>query len=156
MADALDVPERGTRLIAKVEAAFDAVDLAEDGSAPRVLFILSMQGGRIMAAGAETGADAIIRLAGGQNALAGFDDYLPVRDEAVLDAAPETILMMDRGGDHAAAEADLFTHPAIAATPAGRARSVVRMNGLLLLGFGSRTPEAVLALARALGTAEGT
>ena len=44
----------------------------------------------------------------------------------------------------------LLANPAIAATPAGRSRRIVAMDGLLLLGFGPRIGDAVLELARAL------
>ena len=40
--------------------------------------------------------------------------------------------------------------PEIAATPAGAERRVVAMDGLLLLGFSLRLPQAVQGLAEAL------
>ncbi|NBB84477.1 MAG: ABC transporter substrate-binding protein [Alphaproteobacteria bacterium] len=116
---------------------------------PRVMFVLSAQGGRIMASGRDTAADAVIDLAGGRNAVTAFAGYKPLSDEAILAAAPEAIVTMDRG-DAAVAKADLMAQPAIAATPAGRAGRVIAMDGLRLLGFGPRTPEAVADLAAAL------
>lgn len=71
-------------------------------------------------------------------------------DEAILAAAPDVILMMDRGGDLAITDADLAAHPALGATPAVQAGAVIRMNGLLLLGFGPRPPDAPRMLHRAL------
>ena len=86
--------------------------------------------------------------------MAGFQGYKQVTDEAVIAAAPDAILMMDRGGDHGLADDALFAMPAIATTPAAATRSVVRMDGLHLLGFGPRTASAVTELAEALnGTA---
>ena len=58
--------------------------------------------------------------------------------------------MMDRGGDHSIADAELFAHPAIAPTPAGQAKRLVRMDGGYLLGFGPRTAGAIRELATAL------
>jgi len=118
-------------------------------AAPRVMFVLSAQGGRIMASGRGTAADAVIGLAGGRNAVTEFAGYKPLSDEAILAAAPEAIVTMDRG-DAAVARADLLAQPAIAATPAGRAGRVIAMDGLRLLGFGPRTPAAVADLAAAL------
>ena len=60
------------------------------------------------------------------------------------------ILMMDRGGDHGITDDALFSMPSLRLTPAGESRSVVRMDGLLLLGFGPRTAEAVDGLSAAL------
>ncbi|MGR3603550.1 MAG: heme/hemin ABC transporter substrate-binding protein [Heliomarina sp.] len=116
----------------------------------RVLFILSMQGGRIMASGQDTAADGMIELVGATNAMQGFSGYKTVTGEAVIAAAPDVILMMDRSGDHAMADDDLFAHPAIATTPAGENRAVIRMDGMRLLGFSVRTPEAAQELIAAL------
>lgn len=147
---ALGLEPQAEALTGQVRAELDAAEAAA-GQVPeaerkRVLFVLSVQGGRIMAGGSGTAAEGIIRLAGGVNAIEGFSGYKPVTDEAVMTAAPDLILMMDRGGDHAAADADLFAMPALRTTPAAAARSVVRMDGLMLLGFGPRTGQAALAL----------
>ncbi|MEM1272265.1 MAG: ABC transporter substrate-binding protein [Pseudomonadota bacterium] len=156
VAAALGVEARGAELIAEVEAQLQqATRAVADDRPPRVLFILSLQGGRVMASGTDTAAAGIIALAGGVNAVTEFDGYMPMSDEAVAAAAPDIILMMDRGGNHAAADADLFSHPALSITPAGAAQRVVRIDGLLLLGFGPRTPEAVRQLSSAIGTAQG-
>lgn len=116
----------------------------------RVLFVLSMQGGKIMAAGTGTSADGIIRMAGAVNALEGVAGYKQVSDESVIDARPDVVLMMDRGGDHSVADGELFTHPALATTPAGASQALIRMNGGLLLGFGPRTADAIHDLAVSL------
>jgi iron complex transport system substrate-binding protein len=115
-----------------------------------VLFILSVQGGRIMAGGADTAADGIIRLAGGRNAAAGIEGYKPMTDEAVLTAAPDLVMMMDRGGDHAILDAELWAMPALATSPAAAREGILRMDGLYLLGFGPRTGQAALDLNAAL------
>ncbi|RKF14592.1 hemin ABC transporter substrate-binding protein [Roseovarius spongiae] len=116
----------------------------------RVLFVLSGQGGRILAAGRNNEAATVIEMAGAINALDGFEGYKPVSDEAIVQAAPDAILMMTRGGEAMIDDATLFALPAIAATPAGENRAVIRMGGQYLLGFGPRTAQAVQDLADAL------
>ncbi|WP_281966481.1 heme/hemin ABC transporter substrate-binding protein [Roseovarius nanhaiticus] len=150
---ALGVPDRAEALGGEVGAALaDATRSAKrpEAGKKRVLFILSTQGGRVTASGAGTEADAIIRMAGGLNAVMDFEGYRQMTDEAVGGAAPDVILMMDRGGDHGISDEDLLAMPAISLTPAARTRSVIRMDGLLLLGFGPRTAEAVTQLSRAV------
>ena len=150
---ALDVPERADDLVADVEAALaDALADAERPAAEkaRVLFVLSTQGGKINASGTGTAADAMIQMAGGVNAVSEYEGYKQITDEAVGLAAPDVILMMDRGGDHAAADEELFAMPSIKLTPAARTRSVIRMDGLLMLGFGPRTAKAIRSLNDAL------
>ncbi len=157
VADALDLPQEGARLGAEVTRGFAAARAAAATvkTPRRVLFILSLQGGRVMAGGAGTAAEGIITLAGGVNAATGFDGYKPMTDEAVLAAAPDVILMMDREGDQAIGDADIRAQPALAASPAAASVAIVRMDGMLLLGFGPRTPQAALALHAALYDPKG-
>lgn len=148
VAQALDLPEEGKALAARTaEGLAKAKARAASVTNPRrVLFILSLQGGRIMAGGEGSSAESIIQLAGGRNAGTGFQGYKQITDEAVIAAAPDVILMMDREGDLAIADDDVLNHPALSQTPAARNGAIVRMDGLLLLGFGPRTPQAAADL----------
>jgi iron complex transport system substrate-binding protein len=146
----------GPGILKKIAVVGDALDAAAAQTAriapekrKRVLFILSLQGGRILAGGRETQAEGIIEMAGGINAVDAFSGYKQMTDEAISETAPDVILMMDRGGDHAVADDVLLTMPAIRTTPAAKAEAVIRMQGLYLLGFGPRTAQA----ARDLNTA---
>jgi iron complex transport system substrate-binding protein len=152
VAEALGKVEEGAALAAEVAAGVAAAQARADAvtSPKRVLFILSLTGGRVMAGGEGTEAEGIIRLSGGVNAGTGFQGYKPMTDEAVIAAGPDVILMMDREGDMAVADAEALAHPALAETPAGKAAAVVRMDGMLMLGFGPRTPEAADMLYTAL------
>ncbi|MEM6826262.1 MAG: ABC transporter substrate-binding protein, partial [Pseudomonadota bacterium] len=153
VADALGVPQKGVTLADKIEQDLTAAVSEANGDGKRVMFILSMQGGRILASGTDTAADGIIRLAGGENAITAYEGYKPLTDEAAIAARPDVILMMERGGDHGADNSALFSHPGLATTPAAASQAVVRIDGLLLLGFGPRTPEAVKRLSDALAAA---
>lgn len=160
VAEALGVPETAPQPVASLRADLQAAAEAADDQAPaRVMFILSVQGGRIMASGTGTEADAIIRLAGATNAIDQFEGYKPITDEAILAAAPEVILMMQRGeatASHGAPNDELFALPALAPTPAARDGRVIRMDGLYLLGFGPRTGKAAKDLHDAIyGQANG-
>ena len=139
-------------LATQVLEDFDAlkVQLADLKDRPKVLFILSTAGGRMLAGGEGTSADEMIRLAGGKNALTNFKGYKQVNSEAVISAAPDVVLMMTRGDTaHSLGEA-ILDDPAIAQTPAGKARRLVTMDGLYLLVFGPRTAHAAAALAAKL------
>lgn len=155
VAAALGVPDAADSVIDRLDGDLARLDeaTARVGQPRRVMFILSVQGGRIMAAGQDSGADAIIRLAGAQNAVQGFSGYKPLTDEAISAADPDAIVMMtpsEARSDHDAADADLLAMPAIATTRAARDGAVIRMDGLYLLGFGPRTGRAALDLHRAI------
>ncbi|MFP4451379.1 MAG: hemin ABC transporter substrate-binding protein [Rhodosalinus sp.] len=148
---ALDLEAKAAALAEEIESEIATVqDRAEGVAEPvRVLFLLSAEGGRLLASGTDTAADAMIRMAGGTNAVTGFEGYKPLTDEAVMAAAPDVVLMMEgRAEGHGGA--GVLGHPALAATPAGRDGRLVEMDGLYLLGFGPRTAQAVADLNAAL------
>jgi len=157
VADALGVPDKGAALAARTDAALaDAVADADSTTArPRVLFVLAIQGGRILASGTNTQAAGIIEMAGAVNAVDAFEGYKQLTDEAVSRAAPDVILMMDRGGDHAIEDEVLLSMPAIRTTPAAATGAVIRMQGLYLLGFGPRTAQAARDLHEAIYATPG-
>ncbi|OHZ31657.1 hemin ABC transporter substrate-binding protein [Agrobacterium vitis] len=115
----------------------------------RVLFVLSIANGRIMAAGKDTAADAMIRLAGAANAVGDSTGYKPLSDEAVIAAAPDIILTMDHGAAPLSAK-EIFALPALATSPAAQTQAFLSMDGLYLLGFGPRTADAARELASKL------
>ncbi len=157
IANALDLPDEGKALAAEVAQGLQQARAraATVESPKRVLFILSLQGGRVMAGGESSSAESIIELAGGINAGKGFDGYKQITDEAVLTAAPDVILMMDREGDLAINNDMVLAHPALSQTPAAKAGTILRMDGLLLLGFGPRTPQAAADLHTLLYPGQG-
>ncbi|NVO56325.1 hemin ABC transporter substrate-binding protein [Rhodobacteraceae bacterium B1Z28] len=155
VAKALDVPEQGEQLADSVGAAIDSATSQEGLENKRVLFVLSMQSGRILAAGTNTAAQGIIEMVGATNVVQGFEGYKPLGDEAIITAAPDVILMMEAGGFLSVPDADVLAHPAIAVTPAGQNGDVLRMDGMLLLGFSVRTGQAITDLAAGLRDANG-
>lgn len=146
---AISAEDKAKTLEAKVNADLAAAEklTANMAERKRVMFVLSMKGGKILASGSNSAADGIIKLAGGVNAVEGFEGYKQLSDEAAVTAAPDFILMMDRGGDHGTATAELLANPALAATPAGKNKKLIKMDGGYLLGFGPRTANAAKELA---------
>ena len=115
----------------------------------RALFILSLQNGRVMAGGRNTAADGMLTLAGARNVASAIEGYKAMTDEAIIAAQPEVVVMMDRSSGPGV-KAGLFESPSLSRTPAGHDRRLVSMNGLYLLGFGPRTPDAARDLLLAM------
>ncbi|SLN60353.1 Hemin-binding periplasmic protein HmuT precursor [Aquimixticola soesokkakensis] len=161
---ALGVPEKSDALAAEVTQQFkaladrNAAQALED--APRAMFILSNQAGRLNVAGGGTGADGILALAGAQNVMgAAYQGYKIMSDEAIITAAPDVIVMMedtDPAADsaHDARRAEVLALPAIALTPAGRNAAFV-LVAPSALGFGPRTAQFATGLHAALADAVG-
>lgn len=136
--------DKADELAKSVEASLKAVEdkvKAATGPKKKVLFALSLANGRVMAAGSQSSADAMIRLAGGENAVSSVTGYKPLTDEAVIAAAPDVVLVMSGGAPHLTAD-QAFELPALAATPAGRNKAFLTMDGLYLLGLGPRAADA--------------
>lgn len=141
-----------TKLAAEMEAA-DA-EIAELSAAfeapPRVIVVLSAQGGGLVAAGEDTAAAEMLAIVGAENATGGYRGYRPLSAEAAVAAAPDAIIAPIHAIEAIGGVDALLARPEIAATPAGRDRRVIVMDGLLLLGFGPRTPQGARDLAAAL------
>jgi iron complex transport system substrate-binding protein len=146
--DAIGRKDKAEALALKVEATLKVTEeknAANSGPKKKVLFALSLANGRVMAGGAQSSADAIIRLAGGENAVGSVSGYKPLTDEAIIAAAPDVVLVMSGGAMHMTAE-QAFALPALASSPAARNKAFVTMDGLYLLGLGPRTAEAAADL----------
>jgi iron complex transport system substrate-binding protein len=144
--------EPARRLALQTKARFDELAAVRSGITKkrRVLFVLSLQNGRALVGGRNSSADAIIGLAGGINVASDIEGFKPMTDEAIIAAAPEVIVMMSHSSSHNAPADELFAMPSFSQTPAATARSLVRMDGLYLLGFGPRAPMAARDLMAAI------
>jgi iron complex transport system substrate-binding protein len=143
--EALGVSQKAEALAEETQERLDLAlgENGQDGSERKVLFVLSLRSGKVLAAGNNTAANSMIGLAGAENAITGFDGYKQVSDEAVITAQPDVVLMMNSRGNHSGSDTEILTHPAIVSTPAGKNGRLVRMDGLFLLGFGPRTADAI-------------
>ena len=124
--------------------------LATVNSHPRVLFLLSMTGGAPQAAGRDTAAAGIIKLAGGINAVDGYSGYRPLTPESVIASKADFVLVTQQTVQAMGGKQAILDQPSLNRTPAGKAGRIIEFDTLLLLGFGPRTPEAATELAMAL------
>ena len=154
IASALDASEAGDTLITQIREQLDLVRSSHpaDNAKIKVLFIYARGQGTLNVAGRVTGADTIIKLAGAVNAVDGYTDYKPLTPEGAVAAAPDVILLMDKGLESIGGPEAVWQLPGLALTPAGRQKRVISLDGLMLLGFGPRLGQAALALNQALYT----
>ena len=154
IASALDASEAGDTLITQIREQLDLARSSHpaDNAKIKVLFIYARGQGTLNVAGRVTGADTIIKLAGAVNAVDGYTDYKPLTSEGAVAAAPDVILLMDKGLESIGGPEAVWQLPGLALTPAGRQKRVISLDGLMLLGFGPRLGQAALALNQALYT----
>lgn len=148
----LGLREEAQHLASRIETDLnrEAARASSQHSKCRVIFILALGEGEPMVAGVGSSAAKIIELAGGINAVTGFNGYKPMSREAIVASRPDVILMMESTVARYGGINNIFERPELALTPAGQKRQYVSMDGMLLLGFGPRTPLAIEQLGKAL------
>lgn len=144
---------QGQTLIAELTQQWKAVQqrVQRTPQAPRVLFVMA-HGGKAQVAGQATAAHAMLGFAGARNPLFESTGYKSLTPEAAATAAPDVILTTAESIQASGGVDRFWDQPGLAFTPAGRAKRLVVMDAQFLLGFGTRLPNAVEALARQLGT----
>nr|WP_163503867.1 ABC transporter substrate-binding protein [Halomonas socia] len=158
-----EIPQKVTRIGESLgrEAAAEALNrslaaqLAEVADLPRLdqgpaMFLLSHTGTSPMAAGHATAADTALGAAGVDNAFAAMPGYKVVSAEGLIAEAPSSVIVTRTGLEALGGSEALWRLPGMAMTPAGTSRRLVVCDDQALLGFGPRTPEAILALHHAL------
>ncbi len=112
-------------------------------SAPKVLFLYARGAGAPMVSGTKTGAAEMIRLAGAENSVAGFEGYRPLTAESLVASKPEVILVTTNGLEAMGGKDGVWSLPGMSHTPAGKEKKIVVMEDTFLLNFGPRTVDAV-------------
>ena len=147
----LDRQEKGRDLAITVRTNFDeAVALTASIPEDRRKKVVFFHGlARLSAAGADTAADAIIRLAGGINPMDEIQGYQTVSEERLVELAPDAVLMMlnANGGPR---HEEVFSKPGLSLSPAAQTGSLIVLDGAYMIGFGPRTADAIRDLAHAL------
>lgn len=152
---ALGIPQRAEALAQDVERRLAGVtaELEEHERPLRVLLLYVRRGG-IQQTGDH--ARTIIETAGGIDAAAeaGVEGWQALTPEALVAIDPEVYLVLDLGLEVVGGIEGLMEIPGVAETRAGRARRVISMPDLYLLGFGPRLPEAIADLSAYLRAVE--
>lgn len=116
----------------------------------KAAFIYARGAGTLMVGGTQTVGTAMIALAGGTPAVTGYEGYKPLTAESLVSAAPEVLVVTEGGLASLGGVDGLLAAPGVKLTPAGRARRVVAVDDVALLGFGPRSAEAAKVVADAL------
>lgn len=153
IAAALGTPDGTASLLDRFDRDLDSARAwvrANGKSRPRVLFLLARGQGMLSVAGRATAADAMIALAGGTNAVDGYEGYKPMTPEALAVARPDVILTTTTGVESIGGVGHILRQPGISLTPAGRAQRILVIEDNLLLSFGPRLAQGILALAQGI------
>jgi iron complex transport system substrate-binding protein len=154
VAATLGLPDLGEQLIertrASITAATEGIDLTDP---PRVAFLYLRGSASVYMIGArDSGATSLIEAAGGidAGAEAHEGDFLELTPEALAAAAPDVILVMDKGLESVGGIAGLLEIPGVAQTPAGEQERIAHLPDGIMLNYGPRTGDVVADLAAQL------
>ena len=120
----------------------------------KVMFILTMDSGSPIIGGKDTSADGFIKMIGARNAFDNFEGWKPVGTESIIDAAPDIILISNRGAHSYKNLDNMHNHPTVKYTPAAINKNIIALDGMQMLGFGPRTIETALYLSKKFQTIE--
>lgn len=146
----LDRTEIGQQLVASIDTDVKSLRVLENK--PTVLFVYARGAGMMMVAGEDTQLEKMIEIAGGKNAVSGFQEFKPLTPEAVIEANPSLVLMFESGAQSISKAGGFQGIPGIKLTNAGKNNQVLEMDGLFLSGFGPRMGKALLELNQKLAS----
>lgn len=161
VADALGVGSAAPELIENVRQAITAKEaevaalVPEDASRrPRVAFLyVRGAAGVFYLFGEGSGVDSLIRSLGAIDVAdeIGWVGQKPMTEEALIGMDPDVILVMTKGLESAGGVDGLLTaQPSLALTNAGMQRRIVDIDDSVLFAGGTRIPDVIDGLARAL------
>lgn len=146
IADSLGYTAKGDSVVQLLDQQVKEAEALASQGEPKVLFIYARGTGTMMVGGEGTQAEEIIRLAGGRNAVSGFEDFKPVTPEALVAANPDAILLFSSGLESLGGPDGLLSVQGVPETEAGKNKRFIAMDGQLLTGFGPRLGAAIREL----------
>lgn len=151
VADALGVHDVGVELAEHVQAEIDAATAGRPPLAtpPRVVVLYLRGPGTQLVLGSDYGIHWLIEAAGGVNVAddLGISESAPITDEAILEAAPDVVLVTTSGLESlGGVEGLIESVPVIGATPAGQSGAILDYDAQLMLGNGPRTGQFLSTL----------
>ena len=150
VAKILGLQDRAARLSEAIDKNLADIRNDESLADVRVAFLyVRGPAGVYLIGGPGSGPDSIIAAAGATDAgtAIGLDlAFTPLTPEAMVEAAPDILLVTTTGLDSVNGIDGLVELAGVAQTPAGKARRVITAEDGLLFSFGPRTPSLIESL----------
>jgi iron complex transport system substrate-binding protein len=135
-------PQKGAELIARIDAEAQALQkkVATAKSKPKIFFLYAHGPGDAFITGTDSGSDVLIKLAGGTNAASFTTGRKALNAEAMVKAAPDAIIMLNRGLKAVKGVDGALKLPGVMLTPAGKNRKIIAVDNSIRW-VGPRFPE---------------
>ena len=89
-----------------------------------------MDSGSPIIGGNNTSADGFINMIGAINAFDSFEGWKPVGTESIIEAAPDFILISNRGAHSYKNLENMHNHPTVKYTPAAMNNNIIALDGM--------------------------
>jgi iron complex transport system substrate-binding protein len=136
--------ERAEVLASELRSKINRIQQASETreNRPAVLFILAAGNHSVMLAGEGTSASALLDAVGAVNAVSGIQGYKPANREAILASQPDAIVIAESTPGQFA----IGSWPEVEHLDAWQSGHRLVADGMMLLGFGPRLPDAMAAV----------
>lgn len=141
IADILNISEDGKQLLNKTKQDIDSA-ITLPAQKLDTIFIINRTGS-LMAAGSETSADEIMKLAGVNNIFSHQKGFKPIANESLASAKPELIIITEFSAQNSGEIDRLKSLPALIDSPAVKNNRILVLDDLLAMTLGPRTGEAI-------------
>ena len=114
----------------------------------KFMLVLSMQPSSIIVAGKNTSGDNFIKMMGAKNIFDSFDGWKSVNKEAILKENPDYVLIPSKNLHKNSKVEDFSKDIMFLNTNAGKNGNFIFEDGMTMLGFGPRTIDSALKIAK--------
>lgn len=153
--EALGRSDEAEALVAELDAELEKAEAAaarvDEGL--RAIFVYARGQGTLLIGGRGTSAATAIELAGA-TLVTEYEDFRPMSAEGLIAAAPDVVVMTEKGLKSLGGAEKVWELPGMAETPAAATGQVVAIDDLKLLGYGPRLGEAVSELSAGFSNLE--
>ncbi len=148
----LDAEEEAHALKQSIDQDLEKLNefLAADDSELKAAFIMARGPQTIFLAGEKTFAEEIFGMANIDFPATGFEDFIPLTPEALVEINPDYIVFFESGLQSLGGMQGLAAIQGMKETKAFQEENIVAIDGNLLSGFGPRVGQAALSLAQAV------
>lgn len=148
IAQALGVPERGIELRDKISLAIEAIDASALSGSDVAFLYLRGNAGVFLISGEGSGADDLIRLMGANDVgiALGVSGFAPISPEALAEANPDFIVVMQKGLESVGGVDGLIRLPGVMGTKAAETSGILAAKDSQLLSFGPATASVLQCL----------
>ncbi|MBB6097478.1 iron complex transport system substrate-binding protein [Deinobacterium chartae] len=142
IAAALNAQASGQKLIREIDAQLATLkaQVQKANTKPRVLFLYAHGPGDASIYGRQTGSETLMELVGAVNAVDFTDGMKPLTAEAMVQANPDAIIMLERGFEAVKGLEGVLKMPGVALTNAGKNKRIYVVDNSIRW-VGPRFPE---------------